>query len=75
MIHKNSPRLQKMKHIFYSRTNNYIQDVVKKNILDQWWDLFDFLENEKLERIWRNLYQWKLPKNITISWTDEYFLL
>lgn len=64
-----------MNYIFEARTNNWIKEIVKQRILNNWeLDIYDFLAEEKLEKVWNSL-QWKLPKNITISWVDEYFLL
>ena len=78
---KTTYQLLKMKVIFQARTNGFIKETTKNMIEEMnknWnfdYDILDYLNEEKLERIWRNLYQWKLPKNITISWTDEYFIL
>ena len=78
-------QIAKMKAIFEARTNNYIKETAKEMIRiynEKNWtsntyemNLKTLLQEEKLERIWRNLYQWKLPKNITISGKDEYFLI
>lgn len=78
---KTNFQLRKMQQIFEARTNNYIKEIAKKmiNEINKKWesdsDILDYLKNEELERIWRNLYKWKLPKNITMSGKDEYFLI
>lgn len=80
-MEKSVYQLRKMQQIFEARTNNFIKETAKY-MIDELnkkgnhdYDILDYLKNEKLERIWRNLYQWKLQKNITISWKDEYFLI
>ena len=82
---KTTCQLRKMQQIFEARTNAFIKETSKEMIRiynqKNWtsntyeMNLKILLQEEKLERIWKNCWQWKLPKSITISWKDEYFII